>query len=113
MEALKSLAEGLYERTESYIRTTYELTKLKGVEATAKVVTTLITKMSVVTVFLLCILMLSIGVAFWLGDMLGKLYYGFFIVAGFYLVGGLILTFFLQEWIKRPVSNIIIKEALK
>jgi hypothetical protein len=113
MEALKSLVEGFYERSEAYVRTTFELTKLKGVETAAKVVTTLIVKMSVVTVFLICLFMLSIGAAFWLGEVLGKLYYGFFIIAGFYLIAGIILAFSLQKWIKRPVENIIIRQSLK
>lgn len=112
MEAIKNLVESLYDRTESYIKTSYELTKLKGVEAIAKIVTTLITKMSVVIVFILCALILSIGMALWLGELLEKVYYGFFIVGAFYLITGLVLLYFLQGWIRKPVSEMIIKETL-
>ena len=55
----------------------------------------------------------NIGMALWLGDLLGEVYYGFFIVAVFYLVVGVILYFFLRKWIKGPVSKLIITEALR
>jgi prolipoprotein diacylglyceryltransferase len=54
-----------------------------------------------------------LGIALWLGEILGKLWYGFFIVAGFYAATGLVVYFFMREWIKNMVSNFIIKHVLK
>ena len=113
METSASLMESLFERIESYSKTTYELSKLKLLETTTQVVTSLVPRLSVIIVFSLFALVVNIGLALWLGELLGKSYYGFFIVAAFYLVAGILLHFFLHNWIKRPVSDSIIKQALQ
>ena len=107
------LIETLYERAESYGKTTYELTKLKSLETTTVVVTSLVSRLSVIIMISLFALILNIGIALWLGELLGKSYYGFFIVAGFYLLAGVVLHFFLLKWIKKPISDLIIKQALQ
>lgn len=103
----------LFERAEAYARTTFELSKLKLLETTNIVVTSLIARLSTMLMIAMFSFVLSIAVALWLGDLLGKSYYGFFIVAGFYLVAGLVLHFFLHRWVKKPISELIIKQALQ
>lgn len=105
--------ETLYAKVESFGTTSYELAKLKSLEATTIVATSLISVLSVTVMVVLFTIVFNIGVALWLGDLLGKAYYGFFIVALFYLVVGLVLHFFLRGWIKEPISKLIIKEALR
>jgi hypothetical protein len=105
--------EVLLAKAEAFGRTTYELSKLKALETTSVVVTALIANMSVVLVLGLFVLVLSFGFAILLGDVLGKLYLGFFIIAGFYFVAGIVLRFSLHRWIKRPIFQLIIKQALK
>ncbi|MEQ9167935.1 MAG: hypothetical protein RLO12_16870, partial [Fulvivirga sp.] len=56
-------------------------------------------------------LILSIAVSFWLGDLLGKVYYGFLIVTSFYAIIVVIL-FLSQSWIKAHVNNSIINRML-
>jgi hypothetical protein len=73
----------------------------------------LVPRLSVIIMISLFALVLNIGIALLLGELLGKSYYGFFIVAGFYLVAGIILHFFLHKWIKKPISDLIIKQALQ
>ena len=113
METTASVLEGLFENGEAYGKTSLELAKLKSLETTTHVVTSLISRMSVILMLLLFGLVLNIGIALMLGEFLGKSYYGFFIVAAFYLVAGLVLHFFLLKWIKKPVSELIIVQALK
>ncbi len=113
METPFTLIEELYERGEAYGKKSIELAKLKGLEATTGIVTNLIWRLSVVLVLSLFIMILNLGIALWLGELLGKSYYGFFIVAGFNLVLGLVLHFFLHNWIKKPVSDIIISQVLQ
>lgn len=104
--------EMLYAKVETFGTTSYELAKLKSLEVTTIVATSLISVMSVTVMVVLFTIVFNVGVALWLGDVLGKAYYGFFIVALFYLVVGVILHFFLRKWIKGPISKLIIKEAL-
>jgi len=49
----------------------------------------------------------------WLGELLGKSYYGFFIVAGFYALLALIFSIFRKQLIKNPVNNSIIEQVLE
>jgi fatty acid desaturase len=113
MEKPASIVEALYERVEAYSKTTIELSKLKALNTTTHVVTTMISRLSVIIMLALFALVMNIGIALWLGELLGKNYYGFFIVAVFYLVAGIVLHFFLHNWIKKPISDLIITQALQ
>ena len=113
METTANSIEALYERAEAYGKTTYELSKLRLLETTNTVVTSLIARLSTILMISMFSFVLSIAVALWLGDILGKAYYGFFIVAGFYLLAGIVLHFFLHTWVKKPISELIIKQALQ
>jgi hypothetical protein len=113
METPASLVESLVERVEDYGKTTYELSKLKLLETTINVVNTLVPRLSVIIMLSLFALVLNIGIALLLGELLGKSYYGFFIVAGFYLLAAIVLQLFLHKWIKKPISELIIKQALQ
>ena len=77
------------------------------------VVTSLVPRVSTIIVFLLFALVLNIGIALFLGELLGKSYWGFFIVAAFYFVVGMVMHFFLHRWIKKPLSDSIINQALQ
>ena len=113
METPANAIEVLFERLEAYGKTTYELSKLKALETAAIVATSLVSRMSVILMISMFALVLNLGVALWLGELLGKSYYGFFIVAAFYLVAGLVLHFFLHRWIRKPMSGLIITQALQ
>jgi len=113
METTANSIESLFEKAEAYGKTTYELSKLKLLETTNIVVTSLIAKLSVVLMISMFSFVLSIAVSLWLGDLLGKVYYGFFIVAGFYLIAGIVLHFFLHSWVRKPISELNIKQALQ
>ncbi len=113
METPVSLIESLVETAEVYSKTTYELSKLKLLEKTTHVATLAVSRFGVIIIFSLFALVLSVGVALLLGELLGKSYYGFFIVAAFYFVTGIVLHFFLSKWIKKPISDSIIKQVLQ
>ncbi|MCX6268596.1 MAG: hypothetical protein NTW16_14780 [Bacteroidetes bacterium] len=113
METTLNAIELLFGRVEAYGKTTYELSKLKLLETTARIVTALIPRLSVIIMVFLFVFVLTIGIALYLGELLGKSYYGFFIVAGFYLVAGIVSHLFLYQWIKKPVGELIIKQALQ
>jgi hypothetical protein len=113
METTSNSIESLYERAEAYGKTTFELSKLKLLETTTIVTTTVIARLSVMLMISMFTFVLSIAIALWLGDILGKAYYGFLIVAGIYLLAGIVLHLFLHSWVKKPISELIIKQALQ
>jgi hypothetical protein len=112
METTKDVIEPLIERAEEYAKTSIELLKLNTVDKASGVVSTLISRGSAVLVLAMFTVMINIGIALWLGDLLGKTYYGFFCVSVFYLVIGSILYFFLHNTIKKRISNSIITQLL-
>jgi hypothetical protein len=57
-------------------------------------------------------LFLNLGIALWLGELLGKTYFGFFIVAAFYILAGLIVHLFMNKKIKRQVGDALVKRML-
>ena len=94
-ETRANSVESFLDRVDSYTRTTYELSKLRLLETTAVVVTALIPRLSVILMLAMFIFVVSMGFALYLGELLGKTYYGCFIVASLYLVAGLFIHFFL------------------
>ena len=56
---------------------------------------------------------LNIGIALLIGDLLGRIWLGFLILSGFYGVVGILIYIFRNSWIKKPVSNAVIKQLLK
>ncbi|MDB5284384.1 MAG: hypothetical protein JWO06_3459 [Bacteroidota bacterium] len=113
METPGITIKSLFEKGEVYTKTTIELAKLKSLETTTHVVTSLVSRLTVIIMVALFALVLNIGVALLLGELLGKSYYGFFIVAAFYLALGIVFHFFLHKWIKKPISDLIISQALQ
>ena len=109
METKTSLIEPLLEKVEAYGKTSFELLRLKALDKTADVSSTLLSRSLFVLVISFFAFTLNIAIALWLGDLLGKAYYGFLIVSGFYAIAGVIL------WITHPslkarVNNTIIKK---
>ena len=113
METPSDSVELLFESLETYSKTTFELAKLKALESFSKGIASLFAKVGVAMMLLLFVVLLSIGAAMLLGDLLGKAYYGFFIVAGFYLIVGLLSHFFLYHWIKGPIGNTLINQVFQ
>ena len=112
MEDQTSLMGTLFEKTEHYMKTSVELLKLKALDKSTDVISDLTSRLAVVVFIALFFLILSIGVALWIGEELGKSYYGFLIVAGFYGLTGLLLHVFRNTWIKEPLKNSIIAQAI-
>jgi hypothetical protein len=59
------------------------------------------------------ILFVSLGLAYWLGEILGKIHFGFFAVAVLYGISGLVINFFFHRTIKRILADYLIKKVLK
>jgi hypothetical protein len=113
MDENANLLELLVERATDYGKTSVELVKLKALDKTADLVSAIIPLSVFILLISTFLLFLNLGIAFWLGEILGKVFYGFFIVAAFYILTGLIIRVFLNKWIKRLVGDYFIKRILK
>ena len=102
----------LVEKARAYGKTSIELYKLKAIEKTSDVASTVVSRMLAFVALGLFLLMASIGAAFWLGEVFGKVYYGFLCVGGFYGIVGLVFYFILHNWMKERTSDAIITRIL-
>jgi fatty acid desaturase len=106
MDEKAKLLESLLESAKEYSRTSLELIKLNVIDKVAEILSSAIPLSVVIILFSSFLLFLSVGLAFWLGDLTGKIFYGFFIVAGFYILLAVIIHFLMHKRIKR-LSEII------
>ncbi len=112
MENNTNSLEALFERTGDYLETRMELLKLQAVNTTSDVTSSLISRFIIALIVALIVLILNIGIAIWIGDLLGKMHYGFFIVSGFYIIIAAMLYAFRSNWIKKPMYDKLIKKML-
>src|SRR4249920_3753926 len=92
---LKSLAE----HANNYIETRIDLIKMKAVDKSSTALSSLISSIIIILGVFLFLFILCIGLSFYLGELLGKVYYGFFIVGGFFSLAVIILYICREKWI--------------
>jgi hypothetical protein len=93
--------------------TKVELWKLRAAGKISETVSSFISVIAIAIIICAVIIILSFGIAFWIGSEMGNLSYGFMIVGGFYAFAGLLLYVFRKKWIKTPLSNLIIDKIIK
>jgi len=112
MEKKASSFESLFGRAGEYFETRLELLRLKSVDKSSDVVSSLISGLTILLIISFAIIIISIGLALWIGEQMGKSYYGFFIVGGFYVVMVLIGYLLRRRFLKGPVANLFINKVL-
>lgn len=113
MEDNKLLLESLVDRATEYGKTSFELVKLKAVDKTSDVVSSTIPQAIVLIMLASFVIFLNLGLAFLFGELIGKLFYGFFIVSAFYVLAGVIIHLFMKKPLKRNIRNFVIKKLLE
>lgn len=107
------LIESLLERAAEYGKTSFELVKLKTLDKTSDVVSSFAPHSIVFLSVITFMLFLNLGLALLLSDILGKTFFGFFIIAAFYGVIGMVIHFFMHKRIKKMVGDYFVKQVLK
>jgi len=113
MDNQATTIEMLFERAQDYTRTTVELTKLNVIDKSADVLSSLLSRLTVLIVVAMFALLVNIGLSIWIGELLGKTYYGYFVVGSVYFILAILINSFKDQWIKLPVSNFIITKMIK
>ena len=106
------LFEPLLEKVKSYIETRMSIAKLKAIDKSSVIIAGAISKVVVFSMLLFFFLFFNIGIALLLGELLGKAYYGFFIIAALYGITGLVLNSSKEKILKRPITDAIVKEMI-
>ena len=110
MEKAFAKVEELADTIKEYVNTRIDAVKLNAAEKSSAVISNIIAGLVVVSFFMLFFLFASIALAFGLGDWIGKTWAGFLIVAGLYLVIGIIVWTARVKIIQLPVMNELKKQ---
>jgi fatty acid desaturase len=113
MEDNGRLLESLLESASEYGKTSYELVRLKALDKTTDIISSVVPNSVVTILIAFFMLFVNLGLAIWLGELLGKMFYGFFVIAGFYIFTVIVIHFFMHNWIKKLIGNYFIKRVLK
>lgn len=112
MEEKASILELLFDRTVDYTKSSYELVKLKTVDRTTNFVSSFASNMLLYILLASFILFASLGLAFWLAEILDEIYLGFLIVGAFYGILAIIFRLFFYKRIKNKIGNRFIRKVL-
>lgn len=107
-----SSVESLLESFRNYSETRIDLLKLKAIDKSSSMISSVASIICVLLIAFIFIVLLNIGIALLLGSLLGKVYYGFFIVAAFYAIIGIILYSSRDKWVKTPIINSLVKSLM-
>ncbi len=112
MEELKK-AEDLVGHAREYVNTRVDEVKLTVAEKSSRVIAFVIAGSAVSLVFAFCLFFASMALSYELGNLLGKNWLGFLLVAAFYCILGLIVWGAREKLIRIPVMNAIIHQLFK
>jgi len=110
MEEPQSKIEKLTDDIKEYVNIRYELMALKAGDKVSVIGSQAIAWFVIGFVALLFIVFISFALAYYLSSQTGIPYSGFFIVAGIYLLLGIISLLFKGKLIIKPLRNKIIEE---
>jgi len=103
--------EPLLEKVGQFGQLNIDLIKFKILDKVADLISSFIARFLLLLMISIFVIFMSIGVALWLGELLGKDYYGFMVVSGFYGIAALFILY-LQHAIKLSMNNWIISKML-
>lgn len=112
MEKSTTSVEDLFEKLKDYIDTRVDLFKLKSIDKVSRFFSGLVAALVLLIVAQLVLVCITIALALLLGAWLGNTYLGFFVIAGIYIIIGLILYSSRDRFLRKPISNKLLKELL-
>jgi hypothetical protein len=105
--------EELIEKIKEYFNTRLKLGRLTLIEKCILIFAGLITDGFVVIFLILAFLFISLGLGFYLSELLGNSFAGFFIMAIFYFILALIIYLTKDKYLEKPIIETMIKKIFK
>lgn len=113
MEKTFEKAEELASSVKEYLDVRLDAVKMNVAEKTSAVIANVLAGIAVALVFFLFMVMVSVALAYILGDWMGKTWAGFLAVAGLYMLLGMIVWMARVKLIRLPIMNALIKQMFK
>ena len=113
MKRIKQILQALTEASSDYLQLKMRLITLQISEKVSKVLSDFFSLLILVIVFSFGLVLVSVGLAQWIGHLLDKEWIGFFIVGAFYFLLGIILILTKEKMVRMPLLNAIVKGLFK
>ena len=105
--------ESIFDKAIKYGKTNYELLKLKVLDKVSDSLSSLIPLLVILILLGSFLIFINIGFALWIGEILGKIYFGFLVVGGFYGFIAIVFYLFMNKWIKRIFYDFFVRKIIK
>jgi hypothetical protein len=112
MKSFTEKSEDLIDKVGDYANTSLDLIKLKLIQKFSEVIAGLTSRLLFVLFLILFSLFINIGLALFIGKILHETYLGFLVVSFFYLLLAVMIHYFKQPLIHKPMGNAIIEQML-
>lgn len=103
----------IVEDTERFLEAKIELWKLRITDKVAGIISAIISRFIFILIGVIVVVALNIATALLIGKWVGEMYLGFLIIAGAYLLLGLILFLARKKLIENPVYSMVINLIMK
>lgn len=113
MQEEKEAQNTLFEEIKDYLSVRSKIFSLQVAETAANVIANLISNAAALLFFVIFFIFASVGLAFLVAQWVGNTAGGFFIVAAFYLLIGVVIWMIKGDYIERPLTNIFIRNFFK
>jgi hypothetical protein len=110
MEKQPGAVEELIVKTEEYAKTSIELSRLKFLENTGAFASSVGAALVLSVILASGLLIASVGLAIYAGQLMGAVYTGFFAVGGLYILIGIFFYFFMHARIKKWFNTLVNKK---
>ena len=107
-----TLIESIFSRSKEYAGNRFELLKLKAIDKSSTIVSSIVAGIALFIVLFIFFVIFNIGIALLIGDLIGKSYIGFLILAAFYAIAGFVLFKGRNKFFKTPVAQMLIRKFL-
>jgi Cu/Ag efflux pump CusA len=113
METPKEHVQSLFSDAKDYLSNKSQLWKLKMIDKTSETVSSIVEKVIIFFIAIIFFFLLNIAIALLIGHWLNHSFYGFFILAAFYGIVGLVIHLSKDKLIKTPIINGLIQKFVK
>ena len=106
----KTKIEHLFTSIKLYTETRYDLLVLNTQDKVSEILASMASVLFLAVFGFLILLFLSLGAAWYIGELTGEPSMGFFILGGFYALVMMLCYIMKEKWIRLPIINAIIKK---
>jgi len=110
MEKTFAKVEEMAEHVKEYVNNHITSAKICVAEKTSSILANIIALLIALTVFLFFIIFSSVALAFVFAKLTGEYYWGFLIVAGLYLLIGILIWSMKEKLLRMPIMNSILQQ---